>query len=91
MAAELPFYIDDSAAVAQAVATVRGVLQLDRAFPILSKPGLGNHHVNMVPGQSLVQIPLPKRIRDIKASLLNGAFPGWDIQVFSPGVQARSL
>ena len=91
MCTELPFHIDYATAVTLRVPAIRRMLKLFSSPPILLKPGLWNHDVDMVPGQSLIQVSLPELALHIKPGFFDCALPRTKVQVFVPGIEPGAV
>jgi hypothetical protein len=76
--------IDHAAAVALRVSTVLGVLELGRAYPVLLEPLLRDEHVDVIPGEPLVERSLAELVVRVEARLLDRLEPDREIAVLVP-------
>ena len=89
--AEFAFAIDNTAEMTFSRAAILGIFQLQGILPVFLKPFLGDHDVNVIPRQALVDIPLSELTRHIVVHIVDGLFPGPEIYMFFPGLQTGTI
>ena len=72
------------------MAAVWRMLKRFRPLPIFYKPGLRNHHIDVVPRKPLVEISRSQSAFDVKVGFLNGDLPRSEVQMLTPRVKTST-